>query len=67
MSAEASAERPSRPALRKFKQMAEMLKPRSLSARFVALNPPQRTMVILILCLLAIVLTTFNRYGFHLR
>jgi hypothetical protein len=64
MISETSADRSSRPVLRKFKQMAEMLKPRSLSARFVALSRPQRTMVLLILCLLAIVLTTFNRYGF---
>ncbi len=64
MNGEADAVRRSWPLLRKLGETVEALKPRNLRARFVALNAPQRTMVVLIVCLLAVVLTTFNRYGF---
>jgi len=59
-----SAGKPSRPVVRKLRQIAVAVKPGSLRARFEALNVPQRTMVVLIAALLVIVLTTFNRYGF---
>lgn len=58
------ARQPSRPIIRNLEQIADTLKPGNLRARFKALNAPQRTMVVLIAALFAIVLTTFNRYGF---
>ena len=60
----AAAAKTSRPVLRLLRQITDALKPRNLSARFIALNASQRTMTVLLAVLLLIVLTTFNRYGF---
>ncbi len=53
-----------RPGTERLRAAVQALSSRALRARFVALSPPQRTMVVLITALLAIVLTTYRRYGF---